>query len=68
MVAGGIGALATWSELISAELPPLFDGLKLAAKLLDLVPELGRVFEAELFLANMALPESFITTRSCGDI
>jgi N-methylhydantoinase B len=27
-----IGALTTWSELIAAELPPLFDGLKLAAK------------------------------------
>jgi xanthine dehydrogenase small subunit len=27
-----IGALTTWSELIAAELPALFDGLKLAAK------------------------------------
>ena len=27
-----IGALTTWSELIAAELPPLFDGLKLAAR------------------------------------
>jgi xanthine dehydrogenase small subunit len=27
-----IGALATWSELIAAELPALFDGLKLAAR------------------------------------
>ena len=26
-----IGALATWSDLIAAELPPCFDGLKLAA-------------------------------------
>jgi N-methylhydantoinase B len=27
-----IGALATWSDLIDAELPPLFNGLKLAAR------------------------------------
>src|SRR6478735_11895508 len=27
-----IGALATWSELIAAKLPPLFDGMKLAAR------------------------------------
>jgi CO/xanthine dehydrogenase FAD-binding subunit len=27
-----IGALTTWSELIAADLPSLFDGLKLAAK------------------------------------
>jgi CO/xanthine dehydrogenase FAD-binding subunit len=27
-----IGAATTWSELIGAELPPLFDGLKLAAR------------------------------------
>jgi CO/xanthine dehydrogenase FAD-binding subunit len=27
-----IGATTTWTELISAELPPLFDGLKLAAR------------------------------------
>ena len=27
-----IGALTTWSELIKAELPPLFDGLKAAAR------------------------------------
>ena len=27
-----IGALATWSDLIRTELPPLFDGLKLAAR------------------------------------
>ena len=27
-----IGALATWSELIAAPLPPLFDGYKLAAR------------------------------------
>lgn len=27
-----IGATATWSELIAAALPPLFDGLKLAAR------------------------------------
>ena len=27
-----IGALATWSELIAAPLPPCFDGLKLAAR------------------------------------
>ncbi len=27
-----IGALARWSELIAAELPPCFDGLKLAAR------------------------------------
>jgi CO/xanthine dehydrogenase FAD-binding subunit len=27
-----IGATTTWSELIAAELPPLFDGLKLAAR------------------------------------
>lgn len=27
-----IPALATWSDLIAAELPPLFDGLKLAAR------------------------------------
>jgi xanthine dehydrogenase small subunit len=27
-----IGALATWSDLISADLPALFDGLKLAAR------------------------------------
>src|SRR5262245_58059584 len=27
-----IGALTTWSEVIAADLPPLFDGLKLAAK------------------------------------
>ena len=27
-----IGATTTWSELISAELPPLFDGLKAAAR------------------------------------
>jgi xanthine dehydrogenase small subunit len=27
-----IGALTTWSELIAAPLPPLFDGLKLAAR------------------------------------
>ena len=27
-----IGALATWSEVIAAELPPCFDGLKLAAR------------------------------------
>jgi xanthine dehydrogenase small subunit len=27
-----IGALTTWSELIGADLPPLFDGLKCAAK------------------------------------
>lgn len=27
-----IGALATWSDLIAADLPPAFDGLKLAAR------------------------------------
>ena len=27
-----IGALTTWSGLIAADLPPIFDGLKLAAK------------------------------------
>jgi xanthine dehydrogenase small subunit len=27
-----IGALTTWSELVAANLPPLFDGMKLAAK------------------------------------
>src|SRR5476649_2519601 len=27
-----IGATATWSDIIAAELPPLFDGLKLAAR------------------------------------
>ena len=27
-----IGALATWSEVIAADLPPCFDGLKLAAR------------------------------------
>ena len=27
-----IGALTTWTDLIRAELPPLFDGLKLAAR------------------------------------
>lgn len=27
-----IGALTTWSELVAANLPPLFDGLKLAAR------------------------------------
>lgn len=27
-----IGALATWSEVIAAPLPPMFDGLKLAAR------------------------------------
>ena len=27
-----IGALATWSELIAADLPPMFDGLKRAAR------------------------------------
>src|SRR4030095_10188963 len=27
-----IGALTTWSELIATNLPPLFDGLKLAAR------------------------------------
>lgn len=27
-----IGALTTWTEVIEAELPPLFDGLKLAAR------------------------------------
>jgi len=27
-----VGATTTWSELVAAELPPLFDGLKLAAR------------------------------------
>jgi len=27
-----IGALATWSDILAADLPPLFDGLKLAAR------------------------------------
>src|SRR5437879_4322999 len=27
-----LGATATWSDLIATELPPLFDGLKLAAR------------------------------------
>ena len=27
-----LGALATWSDIIAADLPPLFDGLKLAAR------------------------------------
>ena len=36
-----IPALATWSDVMTADLPPLFDGLKLAAGCIDLDRQFG---------------------------